>query len=253
MYLERLFASAGTQVNPGLINQIIDQLDSQIADNGEEADAELTARQLKNRGKKIEEKRKKAKKQSIDGFKRFVALIKENKYHAAVVELIELAYLIPELNGIADFHALLTLNYVALRKYYPAEQEEKNARRMDKKWELFDKITDDSYESGVFFLAEYMRTSVRKFKEDKKIVEDLHWDQNNFNTIIEDLGTIFNLESEEIWKSVKEEEIKLEKFDEGATLEDLIIQLCHLFVLPFYTRLELAKIAGAAKLDANNS
>jgi len=252
MYLERLFANAGKQIDSGLIQKIIDQVQPVPAEKAEGEEETLSAREQKNREKELEKKREQMQSMAKDSFKRFVAAIKKNKYHAAVTELIEMAYLMPGLNTIADFHALLTLNYVALRKYYPAEQEENNARRLNPAWEIFDKIADNAYESGVFFLAEYMRTSARSFKEDKKIVEDLHWDEPVFKTLIEDLGTICSLENEAVWKSIQEEEIKFDKFEAGATLEDLIVQICDLFVLPFYSRLELSKMAEASKLDENN-
>lgn len=247
MYLERLFASVGTRIDSNLIKIIANGVQPQVDNIDEKAMADFTADELKKHQGKIDARRKKMIGIFKTGFKEFVNQVKAYNYQQAVLSLLEMYYLVQELNSDCNYNALLTLCWVATRKYDLAEISEKVALK-NPVWKVFDEIVDDAYESSEFFMADDMQIKLEKLNIEKKITSDLHWDNDNFSRIIGHLGEILEVENQKVWESIKKEELKLNLSDE-STLEDFLIQLCDLYILPFYARIELLKIASTAKAE----
>lgn len=243
MYLERLFAGVGTRISSNLIRAMITNVSPQLDETDPVDEEALSPKELKSRQRKLDSRKKKITEICKGGFKQFVNNIKKRNFCGATLNLVELTYTVPELYDEADFHTLLTLCYVALQKYGTAEHEEKMAKKANPKWKLLDQITDDIYTCGLVFIAEETHTTVDKMKVEQRLADELHWDSHNFKVFLSALGSVLKLENKEIWQSIEDEEPEI-KLPEEATLDDLIIKLCDLVILPFYARLELTKIAG---------
>lgn len=247
MFLEKFFSTVGTRINSDIAEKIILDIKPEIKDT--KPLEEMNPKEIKSREKKLENKRKEVIEIFQSGIKDFARKIKSLDFHRALLELIEIAYMAPDINFVGDFHALMTLCWVALGKHGPAEREESNARKGNPKWAVFDEITDDVYECGKFFIADFMNTTVKKLDTELLLDGDLHWDTHNFNKIVEELGTILSLENEKIWSTLKKDGAKLSRYDETTEIENLIWDFCDRIILPFYARLELSKIAGNIKTD----
>lgn len=249
MYLEKIFTLVGQRIDPDLIAKIADKTVPQPPEPNAKSEPPLTAKETKAHQEKLEARKKQMLEIFKASFKRFVGLIEKFNYQSAVLELLELAQKVPEVNARADFHALMTLCYVASRRYELAEAEEKLAVDGDAKWQIFDEITDDISAAADFFIADELNIPQNKLNFKKKIVGDWHWDDKNVNAIIEHLQIIFKLEHDKIAENMAAEDVKLQ-IKEEDTLNDLVIQLCNQFMLPFYVRLELSQIVSKAKASA---
>jgi len=248
MYLERLFASVGTRIDSNLIGIILLGVAPQVDDKDENAIRDFSPEELKNYQKKLESRRKRNLGFLKKAFVNFIKLINAQDFRGATLELIELTYQIPELNLDLNFNALLTLCWVAIRKYEAAEATEKAARKNNSRWEVFDTIVDDAYDSAKFFMAEEMKTTVQKLDIDQELVNKLNWDESDSKRLTIHLGQVLELENATVWESIKSENIKFQ-LKEDAILDDLIVQLCDQIILPFYARLELNIIVGNSKMD----
>jgi hypothetical protein len=249
MYLEKIFTLVGRRIDTDLIAKIADKTTPQLPEQNAKSEQPLTAKETKAQQEKLEARKKQMLEIFKASFKRFVGLIEKFNYQSAALELLELVQKVPEVNARPDFHALMTLSYVASRRYELAEAEEKLAVAGDAKWQIFDEITDDISAAADFFIADELKIPLNKLNFKKKIVGEWHWDDKNVNAIIENLRIIFKLEHEKIAEIMAAEETKIQ-IKEEDTLNDLVIQLCNQFILPFYVRLELSQIASNAKPGA---
>jgi len=239
MFLERLFASVGSRIDKQLLKKLVNNIKAEIKE--EKKEEEMTSTELKNLQRRIETKTDKIQKILGETMDCFAKHIDKYRYHHAIIELIDARHAVEELENEADFHALLALCYVAILKYDLAESEEKKARELNSSWWVFDEIADNVYDSGHFFLAEQLKESPKKLKVSQNLKEDLKWDDRNLFEVVDELENILEREDEKCLRSLKAEAPKL-NIDDSGTLEELIIQLCDQFILPFYARLELKKI-----------
>ena len=241
-HLEDLFYSAGELLEDDLITRIIA---SSMSSQTELKDEET---------KKSEEKPKNDKKKESDSglkkdnFKSFIEAIEKENYHVAVIELLELGAKMKQLDKNADYFALLTFCFVAIRKYYQAEFADKLARQYNSEWEkIFDDLSDDVYDSGLFFMAESLGQDVRELALDATM-KDLEWRKEDILMLTKELTNIFELENEKLAKTITEEKFS-PTIDDKSTLDDVIIAICDEFILPFYARLELQKLVKKYKDD----
>ncbi|MBN1349059.1 hypothetical protein JXJ21_06610 [candidate division KSB1 bacterium] len=244
MILERLFTSAGSKIDTAILKNLSSQIKAKIEE--EQPKEEMTQKELKAYQRRVEKKTEKIRGILGKQIKQFAELIDKQRYHRAIIELYDARNAVEELEQNADYHALLSLCYVAVLKYDLADSEERFARKLKTNWVIFDDIVDNVYESGKFFIADQLDESPKKLKLSLNLKEDLKWDDVNTVETIEELSTILEQTDESSWRSLKKEKPDL-NLDEQATVDDLIVQLCDQFILPFYARLELKKLTAAFK------
>lgn len=241
MFLERLFANVGSKIDSQILKKLVTNIKAEIKE--EKKEEEMTPSELKTLQRRIEKKTSKIKGILGESAKSFAEQIDKHRYHHAVIELIDARNAVEELENEADFHALMALCYVAILKYDLAESEEQKARHLKSEWRTFEEIADNVYDSGQFFIAEQLDESPKKLKVNQSLKEDLKWDDKNYFEIIDELENILEREDEKCWRSLKAEKPDV-VLNDSSTLEELIIQLCDQFILPFYARLELKKITN---------
>jgi len=240
-HLEDLFESVGDLFEDDLITKIIKSATSSPTEL-EDAGAKKSEEKSKNDKKDSDKSVKK------EHFKSFIEAIEKENYHVAVIELLELGAKMKQLDKNADYFALLTFCFVAIRKYYQAEFADKLARQYDSDWEkIFDNLSDAVYDSGLFFMAESLRQDVRALALEATMKE-LEWEKDDIFMLTKDLASIFKLENEKLAKTITEEKFS-PAIDDKSTLDDVVIALCDEFILPFYARLELQKLVGRYKDD----
>ncbi|MBN2090961.1 hypothetical protein JW964_15215 [candidate division KSB1 bacterium] len=241
-HLEELFESAGDRFDDNLIEAIIQNY------SGPQKEVKDTGA---NKG---EEKKKEGKKKESDSglkkdqFKPFIEAIEKENYPAATIELLELGAKLTNLNTNTNYHALVSICFVALKKYNLAEMADKAARQLDLEWgDIFDELADEVYDSGLFFTAESLGKDVRDLELEAKM-EDLEWEKDDIQFLIDDIKVIFNLENEKLAKTLADEKLTA-PIGASSTLDDVIIAICDEFILPFYARLELQKLVSKYKDD----
>lgn len=234
-FIEELFTSVGDRFEGDFIEKIIENYNE-------------SQKELKDAGSnKSEEKKKSDQKKDSDSgikkehFKSFVEALEKENYQKAVIELLELGAKKTQLDKNDYYFALLTFCFVALKKYGLADYADKLARQYNPAWEKnFDDLADDVYDSGLLLTAEFLSKDVRELDLEAKM-EELEWEKEDVQLLIDELYKIFRLENEKIAKTLEAEKIS-SPLDTHSTLDDVIITLCDELILPFYVRLELQNI-----------
>lgn len=245
-FIEELFNSAGDCLEGDFIKKIIDS----VAPSRKEAkDASV---KKDDRAKKDDPKKKTDQKKESDAglkkdhFKPFIEALEKENYPVATIELLELGAKTSQLNTNDNYHALLTFCFVALKKYHLADFADKLARKHNSEWEnVFDGLTDDVYDSGLRFAADSLNKDVRTLNLEAKL-DELDWEQEDVQFLIDDLSKILKLENEKLAKTIGDEKFT-PPIDAKSTLDDVVISLCDELILPFYARLELQKVVKKFK------
>ncbi len=244
-HIEDLFNSVGERFEGDLIETIVKNY---VGPPKEVKDAGANKGEDKKKADKKKDDKKKDAASGLkkDHFKPFVEAIEKENYHVATIELIELGAKMPQLDGNDYYHALLMFCFVALRKYSLADFADKLARKHNPEWDnIFDELADEVYDSGLFFTAESLNKDVRKLELEVKM-EELEWEKEDVQLLIDDLNKIFKLENEKLAKTLESEKFSA-SISPNSTLDDVIIAICDEFILPFYARLELQKTASKFK------